>query len=119
MKSCTKCNTPKPFEEFQKRKLNKDGYHTQCKACVKIRRDKTSHREKAKNAKWVINNKDKVKTKQDKYRATEKGKESLRGVGAKQRAKPGMKQRQAVWASNWSSNNRDKRNAAYRKYIHT
>lgn len=33
MKTCNKCQEQKPFEEFYKHKMMKDGRHNQCKAC--------------------------------------------------------------------------------------
>lgn len=33
MKTCTKCNQEKSFEDFSKNKQSKDGRHTQCKQC--------------------------------------------------------------------------------------
>jgi len=35
MKRCTKCQLEKPFDEFRKRTLGKDGLTTWCKACFK------------------------------------------------------------------------------------
>jgi len=34
-KKCTKCGETKPLSEFYERKKNKDGYHNQCKDCIK------------------------------------------------------------------------------------
>ncbi len=35
MKTCTKCGETKPFTEFYKHKISKDGYRSQCKSCRK------------------------------------------------------------------------------------
>ncbi len=37
MKVCTKCKIEKPFEAFCKNRSKKDGYHSNCKECEKIR----------------------------------------------------------------------------------
>ena len=39
MKVCTDCKTTKPFSQFSKNKLMKDGYQNSCKACQKARED--------------------------------------------------------------------------------
>jgi hypothetical protein len=38
MKTCTLCKTEKPFEEFSKRKDQKDGLHFWCRPCLKIKK---------------------------------------------------------------------------------
>lgn len=35
MKICTKCDTPKPLEEFHKDKNNPSGFRSCCKLCFK------------------------------------------------------------------------------------
>lgn len=49
MKTCTLCKTEKPFEEFSKRKDQKDGLHFWCKPCLKIKKAESyqKNREKA------------------------------------------------------------------------
>lgn len=49
MKTCTLCKTEKPFEEFPKRKDQKDGLHFWCKPCLKIKKAESyqKNREKA------------------------------------------------------------------------
>ena len=33
MKTCKKCNQEKPYAEFNKSRMRKDGYHSQCREC--------------------------------------------------------------------------------------
>ena len=37
-KACTKCKTEKPRQEFVKLRRSRDGLHSQCKACISVRR---------------------------------------------------------------------------------
>jgi hypothetical protein len=36
-KCCSVCNVFKPFNEFNNKKCSKDGYHSQCKDCRRLR----------------------------------------------------------------------------------
>jgi hypothetical protein len=63
MKTCKKCNTPKPLTEFGKKPRNKDGLAGQCKECIKAVKDE-----------WQRKNRDKGKQYAAKYRATHKEK---------------------------------------------
>ncbi len=47
MKTCTKCNTPKPESEFYNQKQAKDGLYSYCKACCQEARDKYTPEYKA------------------------------------------------------------------------
>lgn len=38
MKKCTKCNVLKPFDEFNKHTLHKDGLTSQCRCCIRLKR---------------------------------------------------------------------------------
>lgn len=40
-KTCTRCKTKKPFNDFYKHKLRKDGYDEMCKICKKDTLNKT------------------------------------------------------------------------------
>jgi hypothetical protein len=44
MKTCTKCKTEKPTEDFRKHNRSRDGLDTQCRECrnSKIKSNKTS-----------------------------------------------------------------------------
>lgn len=50
MKTCNKCSEYKPLTEFYNHKRSKDGKSWECKACTK-----------ANSAKWLENNKDRVR----------------------------------------------------------
>jgi len=45
-KQCHTCKEIKPYENFCRNKRRKDGYHTECKACVKIYQLKNKERVK-------------------------------------------------------------------------
>lgn len=47
MKTCIKCNHPKPEVEFPRSKINKDGLYSYCKVCVNAmhKKDYQSHHE--------------------------------------------------------------------------
>jgi len=68
MKTCSKCNNLKDFENFYKGKLYKDGYRNICKQCIKKYKElnKEVNREYLKNYKEV--NKESLKIKNKKYR---------------------------------------------------
>jgi hypothetical protein len=68
MKTCSKCENLKSFENFYKGKLYKDGYRNICKQCVKQyeEENKESRKEYLKNYKEV--NKENLKLKNKKYR---------------------------------------------------
>lgn len=95
MKTCSKCKIEKNLFEFNKRESSKDGFHQQCKRCLKKYKDewyqnnKTSVVNRVKRyydenkkqilegcKKWRENNKEKVKKIQKKYR--EKNKEKIK-----------------------------------------
>lgn len=50
MKFCTNCKIEKPLSDFPRNRRAKDGFHYQCKRCMKIR-----------NGNWKKNNPDKVR----------------------------------------------------------
>lgn len=45
MKKCSCCKIEKPFTEFYKEKLGKDGYRNDCKKCKKAKKSKESDKE--------------------------------------------------------------------------
>ena len=65
MKTCSKCNTPKELDQFNKHKQTIDGYYTICKSCKKIV-DKIYYEKNklkliVKNKEWTLNNKERRK----------------------------------------------------------
>lgn len=88
-KICTTCKEIKLIEEFYKSKLGKNGYHSKCKPCEKLRAIKyyNNNLNKIKqyyqeNKEWLLinrneynhKNKEMLKIKTSKRRATNKGK---------------------------------------------
>ena len=87
MKFCSKCKIQKPFSEFSKDKVQKSGYYTSCKDCVKIIQKK-----------YCENNKEKLIETQKKYRESNKIK-------------------RAEWQSNYKKENREKYNKYQNNYV--
>lgn len=58
VKCCTKCGVSKPTSEFGKRKASKDGLHVYCKPC-----------RKAEHADYYSRNREKVRAKNDQWKA--------------------------------------------------
>ena len=56
-KKCSKCNTEKDINLFQKKSHNKDGYNGKCKECLKKYRIDNIEKYKISNKKWTIKNK--------------------------------------------------------------
>jgi 5-methylcytosine-specific restriction endonuclease McrA len=70
-KSCTKCGTEKPLDDFPRRKSSKDGYNTMCKTCVNARqgRWRELNPDKARGYKrsWMERNPEKQKEQARRY----------------------------------------------------
>jgi hypothetical protein len=56
MKTCTKCNTPKPLDAFSKDASRRDGAHPHCKACNSAAYRANAEKKKAQAAAWRIAN---------------------------------------------------------------
>lgn len=76
MKTCTKCNTEKPLEEFGVDKTTKDGYRYSCKVCYNAQQ-----REYVRNNKELIKARNAAKAKQRKAYY-----QSPRGIKSSRRA---------------------------------
>ena len=67
-KICSKCGNNKPLKDFYKRKESIDGYHTQCKECLRayhrvydaVLRDANRSKYRDKTRKWKSENKEAV-----------------------------------------------------------
>jgi hypothetical protein len=79
MKKCNVCEVEKPYENFTKEKLAKDGYKNKCKECInRISKEKYALNPEARReyeAKWRTANIDKCKSKT--YRWREKNPEQF------------------------------------------
>ena len=62
MKKCNKCQTQKPFSEFNNNKKGKDGKSSYCILCLaeKYINEKEKYQKNARN--WYLNNKEKHST---------------------------------------------------------
>lgn len=100
MRKCKWCNTEKDIAEFYKCKTNKDGIHSYCKDCVKL---------KAK--KWMEDNEDRYRKKMN-NRKSEARKDPNVQKYHKLKAK---EQRESGYQKEWRENNKDKL-FKYRKY---
>jgi hypothetical protein len=67
MKTCTKCNEQKTFDEFQKLSRNKDGLNTWCKKC-KREYDNSHYQENPERRKYIKNNRQNASRRNAKYR---------------------------------------------------
>jgi hypothetical protein len=98
MKTCCTCKQEKPLFEFNKNKSTKDGFHKQCKSCLKLYREKNSdkilekvnlyQKENSEKRKEYLKNyrelnKEKLKEKQKQHR--ENNKEQLKEVDSERR----------------------------------
>lgn len=72
MKICKDCKIEKETSEFNKDKNSKDGFYTICGLCRGIRDKKYSAKARIRHAKWAIENPEKNKTTQKKYRDAHK-----------------------------------------------
>lgn len=68
VKTCRKCKTNKPFEDFTKNTRNKDGFSTWCRACEKLKyQENKDYLLERRNA-WEEKNPDKVQAYREKFR---------------------------------------------------
>ncbi len=56
-KFCTKCGVQKDLSEFNKSKINKDGFRGDCKSCQKIYREINKEKLKQQRKKYYKKNK--------------------------------------------------------------
>ena len=68
VKTCNKCKEEKPYSEFSKDKIRKDGYRYECKSCLKAYYEVNKDKKKA----YREANKDKRKSYAKTYRAANK-----------------------------------------------
>jgi hypothetical protein len=72
MKVCNTCSIEKPYEDFTKEKLAKDGYKNKCKSCInKASKEKYAANPEARReyeAKWRAENPDKCKARTYRWR---------------------------------------------------
>jgi len=61
MKKCSTCEETKPYEKFRRNRSRKDGYHNQCKACMKTYNEANREKIRQVNKLWYEANKDKLK----------------------------------------------------------
>ncbi len=78
MKTCSKCREVKPPEEFYRASKEKDGRQSSCKECTKqyYRDNRAAFIAKART--WEQANPEKVREKQKRWAASERGKEKSR-----------------------------------------
>jgi 5-methylcytosine-specific restriction endonuclease McrA len=69
MKRCSKCKVEKPFEEFNKDKLKKDGFDNQCKYCRKQYRKENKYKLSEQKKHYTKLNPQKVNAKSAKRKA--------------------------------------------------
>lgn len=117
MKTCSKCNIIKGFEEFSKRRLSKDGYMPSCKSCIskykKEYQQKNKDKLAAKKRKYYIENKDSINNKNREYE--ENNKEKMQEYRKKYRLEHSEKLRE--FNKNYYINNKktiNERNKEYR-----
>jgi hypothetical protein len=83
-KVCSACKLEKPHSDFYGHTYSKDGYHNQCKACIKIYRDSNKERQKQYKKDWDKTNKEYLK---EFFKAHyQANKTAYRAKGAKYRA---------------------------------
>lgn len=98
MKICCTCKQEKPLFDFNKNKSTKDGFHKQCKSCLKLYREQNSEKilersklhqkqNSEKRKEYLQNyrqsNKEKIKEQQKQYR--EDNKERLKETDSKRK----------------------------------
>ena len=66
-KTCNKCNTEKPLDEFSSNKGGKHGKHSKCKSCVKEYQIQNKRRITAKRRGYYEKNKEEILTKRKEY----------------------------------------------------
>jgi hypothetical protein len=70
-KTCSRCGSTKPFCDFPKRKISKDGYEGVCRACrTQGKKDwygQNREKYRASNKKWADQNKDQIRSKNQKW----------------------------------------------------
>ena len=100
MKTCKKCQQPKPLSSFSKNERYADGYVTWCKDCHKDANrewyEKNKEQHNAKSVAWVKDNPDKARSIRQKHHANNKGKRGAQHA-------------------EWAKNNSDKRRASAAK----
>jgi len=82
MKRCSKCRIKKDFSDFGKNKKSKDGLKSACKECLRIdwKEYYNKNKEKVlkKNKKYLLENPDKKKEIDERYRESEKRKNYIK-----------------------------------------
>jgi hypothetical protein len=72
MKKCSKCKVEKPFEEFCKQKIQKDGFYPSCKSCKKKHYEENKEKIAKGNKIYYEENKKIISEKSKKYRQNNK-----------------------------------------------
>jgi len=121
-KKCGKCLTEKPVVEFVKNKYQGDGYHWECKACVKAyqiaNRDKLKEYQKSYQSVYRKENAEELMQydrewrKANKEKCKEYAKKSMQRPEAKARQREYMKEYNKLWRKN----NPEKHKASVLKY---
>ena len=124
-KTCSKCKTEKPYEQFSKNKTKKDGLRSRCKECTN--EDEKKYRQKNKEAisergkKYYEENKDMINKRNKKWR--EENKEKMNEIGKKYREenkekikkyKQENKEAISEWGKKYGKENRKKINEYHR-----
>lgn len=78
MKKCSKCSIEKDFSEFKKHKLHYDGFYSQCKMCVRIKRSSEDYKKRESISKKLryqrLEVQEDSRRRSAEFRATERGK---------------------------------------------
>jgi hypothetical protein len=72
MKKCSKCKVEKPFDEFCKQKIQKDGFYPSCKSCKKKHYEENKEKIAKGQKKYYKENKKIISEKSKKYRQDNK-----------------------------------------------
>jgi len=121
-KKCGKCSTEKPVTEFVKNKYQADGYHWECKACVKVYQ--TANREKfkeyQKEYQKVYKQEKREKLLEYTKQWQKENRDKTRAYARKSMARPEAKARQREYMKEynklWRLNNPEKHKASVARY---
>jgi len=121
-KKCGKCSIEKPVTEFVKNKYQADGYHWECKACVKAyqsaNRDKLKEYQKQYQAVYRKEKADELMAYDKAWREANKDKVKAYARKSSQRPEAKARQREYMKEYNklWRLNNPEKHKASVAKY---
>lgn len=98
-KVCSKCKVEKSVSEFKKHRSHSDGLSSQCKGCVREKRQTKEYRQQSllQQRRWRAENKDRVNAWSRKFRESEYGQKWIRNDSLKRTYGITLEHYESMW----------------------